>query len=312
LIFAILEGGSAWAWSSATELVILLASLAVLGGFIVVERRSAEPMVPSWILSRRPLLFGNISALAVGAILLGLTSYIPTWAQGVRHLDPLVSGLTVASITLGWPVASALSGKVYLRIGFRGAAFIGTLIAIAGAWTFTLVRPSTPILLVALCGIFVGAGMGLASTPVMVGLSTLVGWERRGVVTASNLFARTVGSAVGIAIFGSVANSSLSRWLREAPPAVSRLMPNSVNVASSVLGGGKVSLAPQAAAYVRSGLYHATHDVFVCVVFVGVLGALAVAAMPRHLTTLEFGDEDAPVVEDSVAAAASVMPVSDQ
>ena len=311
LIFAILEGGSAWAWSSATELVILLSSLAVLGAFIVVERRSAEPMVPSWILSRRPLLFGNISALAVGAILLGLTSYIPTWAQGVRHLDPLVSGLTVASITLGWPVASALSGKVYLRIGFRGAAFIGTLVAIAGAWTFTWVRPSTPILLVALFGIFVGAGMGLASTPVMVGLSTLVGWERRGVVTASNLFARTIGSAVGIAIFGSVANSSLSRWLREAPPSVSRLMPNSGNVASSVLGGGKVSLAPKAAAYVRSGLYHATHDVFVCVVFVGVLGALAVAAMPRHLTTLEFDDEPAPIAEDPVSSAASVMPVAE-
>jgi MFS family permease len=90
------------------------------------------------------------------------------------------------------------------------------MVAIAGALTFTFVRPSSPILLVALFGIVVGAGMGLASTPVMVAMSTLVGWERRGVVTASNLFARTVGSAVGIAIFGSVANSSLSRWLKEA------------------------------------------------------------------------------------------------
>src|SRR6202034_2261214 len=109
--------------------------------------------------------------------------------------------------------------------------------------------------------------MGLASTPVMVAMSTLVGWERRGVVTASNLFARTIGSAVGIAVFGSVANASLSRWLRAAPPAVSHLLPRSDNVASSVLGGGKVTLAPKAADYVRSGLYHATHDVFVGVVF---------------------------------------------
>jgi hypothetical protein len=83
-------------------------------------------------------------------------------------------------------------------------------------------------------------------------------------------------------------------------------------VASSVLGGGKVSLAPKAAAYVRSGLYHATHDVFVCVVFVGVLGALAVAAMPRHLTTLEFGDEAGPVLEDTVASTASVASAGEQ
>lgn len=308
LIFGILEGGSAWAWSSVEEVAILLSSIVVLAIFVLVERHSADPMVPSWVISRRPLLFGNLSALAVGAILLGLTSYIPTWAQGVRHLDPLVSGLTVASITLGWPVASALSGKVYLRTGFRSAAFIGTVVAIAGALTFTFVRPSSPILLVALFGIVVGAGMGLASTPVMVAMSTLVGWERRGVVTASNLFARTVGSAIGIAIFGSVANSSLSRWLKEAPPAVRRLMPNSVNVASSVLGGGKVTLAPRAASYVRSGLYHATHDVFVGVVFVGVIGALAVAAMPRHLTPLEFDDEVESVVGEPVASAASVAP----
>src|SRR6202034_2041604 len=84
LIFGILEGGSA------QELVIVFACRAVLGAFLAVERRSADPMVPSWVIRRRPLLFGNISALAVGAILLGLTSYIPTWAQGVRHLDPLV------------------------------------------------------------------------------------------------------------------------------------------------------------------------------------------------------------------------------
>src|SRR5665213_946627 len=76
LIFAILEGGSAWAWSSVQEVVLLLASLVVLGAFIIVERRSADPMVPSWVISRRPLIFGNVSALAVGAILLGLTSYI--------------------------------------------------------------------------------------------------------------------------------------------------------------------------------------------------------------------------------------------
>jgi hypothetical protein len=79
-----------------------------------------------------------------------------------------------------------------------------------------------------------------------------------------------------------------------------------------VLGGGKVTLAPRAAAYVRSGLYHATHDVFVCVVFVGILGAFAVAAMPRHLTTLELDDAPrAPADDPLLASPASVAGVSE-
>jgi MFS family permease len=256
------------------------------------------------VVGRRPLLFGNISSLAVGAILLGLTSYIPTWAQGVRHLDPLVSGLTVASITLGWPIAAALSGRVYLRIGFRSAALIGGLVATGGAATFLLVRPDSAILLVAGFGVFVGLGMGLASAPVLVAMQSLVGWERRGVVTASNLFSRTVGSAVGIAIFGSVANTSLSHWLHRAPTAVARLMPNSVNVAAGVLGGGKVTLAPAAAAYVREGLYHATHDVFIGVVLVGLLCAGAIAAMPRRLSPLQFDDDHATALAEPTASTA--------
>src|SRR5579863_7603104 len=51
LIFGILEGGSAWAWSSTQETAIVLGSIVVLGAFVLVERRSADPMVPSWVIS---------------------------------------------------------------------------------------------------------------------------------------------------------------------------------------------------------------------------------------------------------------------
>ena len=291
IIFALLEGGSLWRWNSLQEIGAFALGGSSVVAFGLIERRAAFPMVPTWVFKRRALLSGNIAGVAVGAVLLGLTSYIPTWAQGVRHLDPLVSGLTVASITLGWPIASGYAGRLYLKIGFRLTCVIGACITTLGASLFLLITPSTSVFVVALFGIVVGAGLGLVATPTMVGLQSLVGWERRGVVTASNMFSRTIGSAVGIAIFGSMANSSLANWIAHAPSSMANTLPRSINVASKILGGGRVTLPSNVAAYLRTGLYHATHEVFIGVVVVGVITMIAVAAIPRHLAPLVFEDD---------------------
>lgn len=291
IIFGLLQGGDLWPWESPKEIAVFVIGGIALIVFTIIERRASEPMVPLWVFTRRPLLSGNLANILVGAVLLGLTSYIPTWAQGVRRLDPLVSGLTVASITLGWPVAAGFAGRLYLTIGFRSTALVGGALTTAGTALFVFIRPETDVFVVALFGLVVGFGLGLVSTPVLVGLQSLVGWERRGVVTASNMFSRSVGSAVGIALFGSIANSSLAHWLAVAPTAISKTMPPSINIAAKVLGGGKVDLAPTVASYVRSGLFHATHDVFIGIVAVALLGLVAIAAIPRHLVPLHFDNE---------------------
>ena len=180
LILALLEGGSGWAWGSSREIVALAAGGLILAAFVAIERHAPEPMLPLWIVRRRPLVAGNITSVVIGAVLLGLTSYIPTWAQGVRHDDPLVAGLTVATITLGWPIASGFSGRIYLRFGFRATALLGTTtIAVFGTALFLTIDQSSSIFVAGAFGFVAGWGLGLASTPVMIAAQSLVGWERR-------------------------------------------------------------------------------------------------------------------------------------
>ena len=100
---------------------------------MLVERRAAEPVLPLWVVSRRVLVGGNLASLVVGALLIGLTSYLPTYAQGVLGAGPLVAGFALAALTIGWPIAASLSGRLYLRIGFRNTALIGASIVIVGA-----------------------------------------------------------------------------------------------------------------------------------------------------------------------------------
>ena len=210
LILGLLEGGQAWAWNSAPSLLVLIGGPLLLVAFVFVERRAAEPILPLWVLHRRLLASGNVSALLVGAILLGLTTYVPTYAQTSLGAGPLVAGLALATLTIGWPIAASTAGRVFLRIGFRNTALIGAVVVVVGTTSTLLLTGSSSIWQVALCSFVVGLGMGFVASPMLIAAQSSVSWSERGVVTATNLFGRSVGSAVGVALFGAIANITLA------------------------------------------------------------------------------------------------------
>ncbi|NUT03447.1 MAG: MFS transporter [Hamadaea sp.] len=209
LILGLLEGGEAWPWTSWAGIGVPAAGLALLVGFVLVERRAAEPVVPLWVFRRRILLTSSLVSAGVGIVLFGLTSYVPTYVQGVLGTGPLVAGFALATFTLGWPLAASQSGRAYMRFGFRTTAIIGSSVAITGCLLTTLLGTHTPVWVVGAVCFVVGLGMGWTAAPTLIAAQTTVGWSERGVVTAANLFARSVGGAVGVALFGAVANFAL-------------------------------------------------------------------------------------------------------
>ncbi|HEX8508617.1 MAG TPA: MFS transporter, partial [Propionibacteriaceae bacterium] len=133
VILGLLEGGILWAWGSAISVAILAGGAALIVAFVFAERRAVEPILPGWIFRRRVLNSTNVASLAVGVMVIGLTSYIPLFVQGVLGTGALVAGFAVAALTLGWPLAASLAGRLYLRIGFRNTALIGSAIVLCGA-----------------------------------------------------------------------------------------------------------------------------------------------------------------------------------
>ncbi len=209
LILAMLEGGSAWAWISAPSIAAFAVGAALLVAFARVERRAAEPVLPLTMLTRRVVLTTSLVSVGVGAIMIGLTSYVPSYLEALLHASPLTSGLTLAVLTIGWPIAATLSGRVYLRVGFRTTVLLGSSIVILG--TVELAATSTHPALVAVgIGCFiVGLGLGLVAAPSLIAAQSSVAWGERAVVTGTNMFARSVGSAVGVAVLGAVVNGML-------------------------------------------------------------------------------------------------------
>ena len=290
VILGLLEGGVAWSWSSRTSVAVFAGGAVALAVFVLVERRAAEPVLPLWVFTRRVLVGGNLASIGIGAVLIGLTSYVPTYVQGVLGTGPLVAGFAVAAMTLGWPIAASLSGRLYLRIGFRDTAVLGSAVVLAGAVLAARLAETSSVLSVAAACFVVGVGLGFASAPTMVAAQSVVAWERRGVVTATNMFARNLGSAVGVAVFGAVANATLARRFAAPPAEVAGRLPERADAERLLLGGGSGDQA--VVAFVRSALFDAAHHVFVGVAVAAVVIVAALWLMPRRTERID-ADEPA-------------------
>lgn len=253
LILGLLEGGVSWAWTSAQSIALFAVAGVLLVAFVPIEQRAPEPILPLWVFRRRILVSTNLAGLAIGAILIGQTSYVPTYAQRVVGVGAVIAGLAMGAMTAGWPIAATLSPKVYLRIDYKRTALLGGTFALAGCLLFALfVHGNSHVWRVAVASFVTGIGLGFASVSTVVAAQSVVGWDRRGVVTGTNMFIRSLGSAVGVAVFGSIVNSRL---------------------------------------HGHATLYRAIHDVFWALVIVAVLGLVAQALMPRRVTPLVFYDE---------------------
>jgi MFS family permease len=213
----------------------------------------AEPILPLWVFRHRILVAGNVAGLAIGAILIGQTSYVPTYAQRVVGVGAVVAGLAMATMTIGWPIAATLSPRVYLRLGYKPTALLGGAVTTVGCLLMALfVGGDSGIWRVSVAGFVLGVGLGFISVSTVVAVQSTVGWGRRGVVTGTNMFIRTLGSAVGIAVFGSIANGRLEHRQHTAP-----------------------------------AIFHAVHGVFWALVVAALLGLVGLLMFPRQVPSLE-------------------------
>jgi len=209
-ILGLLEGGQGWAWLSVPGIGVFAVALLAVVGFVLVERRAAEPVLPLDMFRRRIVLTAALIACAIGAATIGLSSYVPTYLERTLGTPPLVGGLAVAALTLGWPIAASLAGRLYLRLGFRSTVLIGISIASVGAIVLAAFGMRPSIVAVAVACFIVGWGFGWSVSPSLVAAQSSVSWNERGVVTGVQAFGRSLGSAVGAAVLGAIANGVIA------------------------------------------------------------------------------------------------------
>jgi EmrB/QacA subfamily drug resistance transporter len=225
LLLALLEGGVRWAWTSPASIGLFVGSAVALAGFVVVERRVAEPVLPLWVFRHRVIVPAILINLVVGVLLIGLTSYIPLYGQAVLGHSALLAGFALAALTLGWPLSASNAGRLYLSIGFRATTVLGSLFALAGALLLLTLDGTSSLLHLAVPCFVLGFGFGFAVAPSVIAAQAAVPWESRGVTTGATMFARTVGSAIGVAVFGALVNARVTGAVGHSGPTLEGLSP---------------------------------------------------------------------------------------
>jgi MFS family permease len=151
---------------------------------------------------------------------------------------PLVAGLALGALTIGWPVAATFAGRLYLRIGFRPTTMLGGVILVAGISGLALSTLAPSVWLVAAICFVIGGGFGFAAISSLVAAQSSVEWNERGVVTGTQMFFRSIGQSLGAAVLGAIANSVILRLGGdETDPGTMSTAAASVFAATAVLAG---------------------------------------------------------------------------
>jgi len=266
LLVALLQAEAMGYWS------LLFLALALISGYALVrhEKQAKEPLFPLAIWRSRVIVAGNAGNLVIGAAMMGISAFLPTWIQGVNGGTPLQAGSALAMMSIGWPLASTLSGRLMLRTSYRFTAQLGALLLIAGtALLLTLQRDSS--LIHAGCAAFViGTGMGMTSTTFLVSVQNSAEFHIRGICTASIMFSRMLGSALGTALMGAVLNYNLMLRLPEQYDPVQQIMSE----------GERQALQHETLQQMITQVAASLHWVFVASLLIAALSMVIARAMP--------------------------------
>ena len=208
LMFAL--GGIGTAYRTEAWIAAAVCAVAAML-FVVQEGRAADPMRSFELWRRRPIAAANMVAMLASVALMGLTAFLPMYVQIVLHRSPIVAGFALTMMLLGWPIGATIAARTFHRFGLRNVLVTGSTLMPAGALCFVLLTPESSPMLAGLGSVIMGFGMGLASVCCLVLIQEVAGHAQRGSATASNIFARNLGSTLGATILGAVVNFGLAR-----------------------------------------------------------------------------------------------------
>ncbi|MFD5371977.1 MFS transporter [Streptomyces sp. NPDC127103] len=227
-------------WTAPATLLTLLGGLALLGAFVAVEARTAEPLMRLGIFRNRAVSAANASILLCGSASFGMWFFMTTYAQSVLGYTPLQAGLALVPSSLSVVLGSKLAPYLMPIVGARNLAVAGALVGAAGfAWQSTLTADGTFLGTILGPGILMMAGIGLATTPLAALATSGAAPSDAGLVSGLVNTSRTMGGALGLAVLSTIAAAATPAATPGAPDPAS-LVPGyamAFRVATGVLVG---------------------------------------------------------------------------
>jgi EmrB/QacA subfamily drug resistance transporter len=203
-----------------TSVVWALAGVVSIAAFAYVEGRTAAPILPLALFRNRSVTAATVVGFLAGMPLFGAIAFLPLLVQVTTGGSATSSGQLLTPLYLTWVLSSIVAARLLLRIGVRASTIAGTsaVFIACAALPWLAVGASRVLLFVDMA--LLGTGLGFAMLSLLLAVQHSVSRAELGVVTSLNLFARSIGGAVGVAVMGAFLATGLGTASDVAPEAL--------------------------------------------------------------------------------------------
>ncbi|BDZ42314.1 EmrB/QacA family drug resistance transporter [Paraoerskovia sediminicola] len=272
--------GSTWGWSSPQVYGLVALAVVSVVAFVVVEKRAAEPVLPLRLFRSRTFSVAAVVGFVVGFAMFGAITYLPLYLQQVKGSTPTESGLEMTPMMLGMLITSIGSGQIISRTGrYKVFPIVGTAITTCGLYLLSLMDQTTSTLQAGLSMFVLGAGLGMVTQVLVLAVQNAVEYRDLGTATSGATFFRTIGSSVGVAVFGTVFANQLTKNLSASVPADAAPPCDPATLAAS--SAGLAQCPEDVQGWFVGGYADSLHTVFLWAVPVAALAFLLAWLLPE-------------------------------
>jgi EmrB/QacA subfamily drug resistance transporter len=213
-------GGTVVAWASPGAIGLLVLAIAGSIAFVIAEIHADDPILPLGLLRNRTFAIACTVTLIINVSLLGSVTYLPIYLQVVKGQNPSASGLELLPMMLGMIVTSVASGQMISRWGhLKPFPIAGTAVMAVGLVMLSRLSSASPIWQTSGAAAVVGLGLGMVTQVLVLAVQNSVDFKDLGVATSGTQLFRSLGGALGVAIFGAIFANKLHALLGSAVPA---------------------------------------------------------------------------------------------
>ena len=299
-------GGTTYPWKSTPIYILGVAGVLLIGVFVLVERRAAEPVLPLHLFRLRTFSVTSLVGFIVGFAMFGAITYLPAFFQVVRGISPTISGVYLLPLMAGLLAVSIGSGQIISKTGkYRFFPIAGTAMMTLGMYLLSLMGVGSSTLQDAAYMLVLGMGIGGVMQVLVIIVQNGVPHSELGVATSGATFFRSIGGSFGTAIFGAIFSNVLISNLARHLHGVS--LPHGFSSADAT--PALLSHLPAAvhAGFV-AGYAESIQTVFLVAVPIAALAFLASWLIPQvELKQWPEADVEGPAT-DMRAAAAVALP----
>ena len=217
-------GGNEFEWVSVITGVLIVVMLVTALLFIMIEKRAAEPILSPKLLKNRTIMAGGVYMLLFGIGMMGSMTFGGYFGTFILfELDTLTASYYTLFLVFGMMVTSMISGSLCEKTGYRIWLIVGPMIVFVGLYLFSILSVDgvvfdpakdyyytilgKPITLFCIAQFVLGCGLGCMMTPVMAAVQNSSDPQEIGMNTSAVNLLRSIGTALGTAIFTMLINA---------------------------------------------------------------------------------------------------------